>query len=60
MAKTLARYVYVYLEGGKRILTLCEVEVYGHQGSQMYNSLVYLSRCNDESNHENDKIMIVQ
>ena len=60
MAKPLARYVYVYLEGGRRILTLCEVEVYSHQGSQMYSSHVYLSRCYDESNHDNDKIMIVQ
>ena len=33
MATTLARYVYVYLEGDRRILTLCELEVYGHQGS---------------------------
>ena len=32
MTMTLARYVYVYLEGGDCILTLCEVEVYGDQG----------------------------
>ena len=32
MMTTLARYVYVYLEGKDRILTLCELEVYGHRG----------------------------
>ena len=30
---TLARYVYVYLEGDDRRLTLCELEVYSKQGS---------------------------
>ena len=32
MPTTLARYVYVYLEGDDRILTMCELEVYGHRG----------------------------
>ena len=32
MTTTLARYVYVYLEGDDRTLTLCELEVYGHRG----------------------------
>ena len=30
---TLARYVYVYLEGDDRRLALCELEVYSKQGS---------------------------
>ena len=32
MMTTLARYVYVYLEGDDHTLTLCELEVYGHRG----------------------------
>ena len=32
MMTTLARYVYVYLEGDDRTLTLCELEVYGQRG----------------------------
>ena len=34
MITTSARYVYVYLEGGRRTLTLCELEVYCHQGNE--------------------------
>ena len=32
MMQTLARYVYIYLHGENRILSLCEVEVYEYQG----------------------------
>ena len=32
MNVTFARYVYVYLKGSERILTLCELEVYEKQG----------------------------
>ena len=34
MITTSARYVYVYLEGEGRTLTLCELEVYCHQGNE--------------------------
>ena len=33
MVTTLARYVYVYLEGSARSLSLCELEVYGDEGN---------------------------
>ena len=35
MMTTLARYVYVYLEGDDRILTLCELEVYSQRGMHL-------------------------
>ena len=33
MMTTLTRYVYVYLEGRPRVMSICELEVYGHNGS---------------------------
>ena len=36
MITTLARYVYVYLEGDDRTLTLCELDVYGHRGKHPF------------------------
>ena len=39
---TLARYVYVYLEGESRRLTLCELEVYSQQGSNPFVCAIIL------------------
>ena len=39
---TLARYVYVYLEGEYRRLTLCELEVYSQQGSNSFVCVIIL------------------
>ena len=44
MVTTLARYVYVYLEGVERTLALCELEVYGHRGS-LLSSFSYFACC---------------
>ena len=38
---TLARYVYVYLEGEDRRLTLCELEVYSQEGSDPFVCAIF-------------------
>ena len=52
MTTTLARYVYVYLEGEARVLAICEFEVYGHKGR--HAGFINNNLDDKQSLHHND------